>query len=97
MTSDRSHSQTFHITHEFLAFMLGVRRVGITKAASALQRRQAHRLFAREVSILDRAGLEPRRAAATAPTSTPTTSCSGRREETTAITASSRPGMPALA
>jgi CRP-like cAMP-binding protein len=57
MTQDRAHSGKLHITQEFLALMLGVRRVGITKAAGALQKHKLINYSRGIIKILDRRGL----------------------------------------
>ena len=58
MTRDRMRSSRFRMTHEFLSHMLGVRRVGVTEAASSLQRQNLIEYARGSIRILDARGLE---------------------------------------
>ena len=58
MTRDRVRSNQFHQTQDILGNILGVRRVGVTKAASALRQRKLISYNRGEISILDGDGLE---------------------------------------
>lgn len=58
MSQDRAHSEKFHVTHEFLAYMLGMRRVGVTAAASAMQKEGLIEYHRGELTVLNRKGLE---------------------------------------
>lgn len=58
MSQDRSQASSFDVTQEFLAYMLGVRRVGITAAAGELQRSGLIAYSRGKLTVLDRQGLE---------------------------------------
>jgi CRP-like cAMP-binding protein len=58
MTHDRVKSDRFRMTQEFLGHMLGVRRVGVNKAAQTLQKRKLIHYSRGDITVLDRKGLE---------------------------------------
>ena len=60
MSHDRADGETIHATHETMAHLLGVRRVGITVAATAMQNAGYIRYVRGAISLLDRPGLERR-------------------------------------
>jgi CRP-like cAMP-binding protein len=57
MTHDRVNSNEFRITQEFLALMLGVRRVGVSVAMGALRERKIIAYRRGTITILDQRGL----------------------------------------
>lgn len=58
MSQDRSNTNSFAFTQEFLAYMLGVRRVGVTAAAGALQKSGLISYSRGKLTVLNRKGLE---------------------------------------
>jgi CRP-like cAMP-binding protein len=58
MTRDRMGTDEFQLTQEFLSNMLGVRREGVNRAASALQEQHLIHYRRGTLTTLDRAGLE---------------------------------------
>lgn len=58
MSQDRAQADSFHVTQAFMALMLGVRRVGVTVAAGALQDSGLIRYHRGELTVIDRPGLE---------------------------------------
>ena len=58
MSADRMDSNEFHMTQQTLSHMLGVRREGVTKAASHLQKLGIIQYSRGNIHILDRPQLE---------------------------------------
>jgi CRP-like cAMP-binding protein len=58
MTHDRMHEQDFHLSHEFLAVMLGVQRPTVSLVAGTLQQAGLIRYTHGRVTVRDRKGLE---------------------------------------
>lgn len=58
MIRDRAQSVNFFVTQEYLARMLGVRRVGVTKAAQSLQAKNLISYSRGKLQIQDNLGLE---------------------------------------
>ena len=58
MTQDRVESDSFPLTHEFLSYMLGVRRASVSEVAATLQRSGLIDYHRGQMTIRNRHGLE---------------------------------------
>ena len=58
MTHDRVEGDSFELTHEFLSYMLGVRRAGVTVAMGVLQAANVIQYTRGRITVLDRPRLE---------------------------------------
>jgi CRP-like cAMP-binding protein len=58
MTHDRTHADSFNVTQALIAHLMGVRRVGIAKAAGAFQRKGMISYARGVLTIVDRKALE---------------------------------------
>jgi len=58
MTHDRVNGDDLALTHEFLSYMLGVRRSGITEVLQSLQNQGLIRYGKGKITVLNRSGLE---------------------------------------
>ena len=58
MSHDRAMTDELHLTHEFIAVMLGTRRAGVSEAAGKLQHDGMIKYRRGHIQILDRKGLE---------------------------------------
>jgi len=58
MVADRLDRDTFELTHDFIAQMLGVRRASVTEALGALEKRGLVKTSRGRITLVDRPGLE---------------------------------------
>ncbi len=58
MVDDHTEADTIHLTHEFLAVMLGSRRAGVTAALNHFKKRGIIKMQRGVITIANRGALE---------------------------------------